>query len=74
MGKYGVKFTSSVYVYMQHCVTDIMLYYILYHAIENTANQNARKPLYCIFVGIPPNLPIEHRINFVMPYIFYDMV
>ena len=82
----------------------------LYHAIENTANQNTGKPLYSTepshrsvqFNGITPNLPIDqcnstvitpnlpidqcnstvitpnlaivHRIDYVMPRIFYDMV
>ena len=49
----------------------------LYHAIENTANQNAGKPLYIRrystepfhqsvqFNGITPHLPIVHRIDYV---------
>ena len=59
---------------------------LLYHAIENTANQDAGKPLYIRrysivpsyqsvqFNGITPNLPIVHRIVYVRLHIFYDMV
>ena len=36
-----------------------VLFLCLYHAIENTANHNAGKPL-CIR-GIPPNIPMKHR-------------
>ena len=35
-----------------------VVYTLLYHAIENTANQNAGKPLN--IVSIPLNLPIDH--------------
>ena len=62
------------------------VYLHLYHAIENTANQNAGKLLYIgwysiepfhqslQFNGITPNLPIVHRIDYVRLCIFYDMV
>ena len=48
-----------------------MLY--LYHAAENTTNQNAGKLSRCIFVGIPPNLPALHLTDLCRAMFFYDI-
>ena len=57
-------------------LVESVCYLPLYHAIENTANQNTGKP--CIFDDIQPNLPIVrcHPIVFstkFSPRIFYGM-
>ena len=50
------------------------VYSLLYHAIENTTNQNTRKPL--IFHGIAPSLPIMRHayVTLCWPRIFYGML
>ena len=55
----------------------IEIYHNLYHAIENTTNQNTGRPLY--IRGIKPNLPCdlipaEHLVSSAIGCIFYDMV
>ena len=41
----------------------------LYHAIENTANQNALKPLYW-FISIPQNIPNMQRNDLSVGFVF----
>ena len=42
------------------------------HAIENTANEIARKPLYIRQYSTEPSF--VHRIDYVKPRIFYDIL